>query len=186
MHEVLLALDDWLFFKFDFGWSFVLIAAELAILFRFYLETFWEKVIIIFGFINYLYLTVLCALTGVASPYRDYRHLIIVELADGEKGITFSDLISEFFNVQYVFLTNIAGFGLWAPILAIFYLFRKYLLFQTHVPKARRYGLTILVCSSILFLFSWAFIGMDSPNTEWCEIHSDTPEEKQLCLQKLR
>ena len=56
MHETLLAIDDWIFFKFNFGWSFILLFAELATLFWFFRETFWEKVIIVFGVVNHIYL----------------------------------------------------------------------------------------------------------------------------------
>lgn len=116
------------------------------------------------------------------KPYKDYRRQI-VELAEGQEGMTLGYLFSEFLSIQLAFLSA-AGLGVWAPILAAFYFIRKYFLFNTHKPRAKGYGIAIVFSSLILFFFSWALV--EKPDAEWCGIHTNSQEEKELCLQKLQ
>jgi hypothetical protein len=183
LHEILLAIDEWLFYTFHFSWSFYLLFAELIIIFWFFRNTFWEKIIIVFGFINHIYLSIYITLEGIADPYMDHRRQILEPGSDHED-MSIGYLFSELFSIEFDLLITAAGFYWWALIIAVIYFIRKRYSSKVGHPHARRYGIAILLISLIQFWFVLALT--TEPDAEWCEINSYSQEEEEICLQKLR
>ena len=152
MHESVLAIAEWVYKEFEFALSFQLWFAELGILLCFFRKTFWQKALIVFGLVNYVYLYIYEVFITIYSPDWLCSH----ELAEGQAGITLGYVFAKLGATLIRFLDpRLYVFGACTPIVVACYFMRKHWLFASHPPIIRRYGIVTMVFSFVFFVTFW-------------------------------